>query len=91
MIEATARYLDSKGLPHATPDDAAAAEISRLLLGNFPSDTMSLTVGRALIAKRAEVEAIFAQLDQIEEQRLRDAQAMIAARRARPDRIRVAK
>lgn len=58
-------YADNAGTMHSAPIDAAVADIATIL-GRIGADSgIAAGIARKIIDKRADLEAVFAELDQM--------------------------
>lgn len=65
MASVVFAYADNAGTMHHAPIDAAVADISTIL-GRIGADSgIAAGIARKIIEKRAELEAVFAELDQM--------------------------
>lgn len=63
MAKVALAYADASGATHATPENAALADLT-VLLGRIGAESgMTAGFAKTVLDKRAEIEVVFADLD----------------------------
>ncbi len=78
MAKVAKCFADNSGITHDTPEEATIADIA-LVLGRLSADSgIAGGVAKLIFDKRAEIEAAFAEFDEMAEQLTRPARTALS-------------